>query len=174
MNSGESGWISRGREADDFWLILPDLEIYSERLPLGMVYHQAIRRQRRGSIYWIRVQSVDGIIRSTNTPEMLLTLFLQPAPWPCWVIAASNSANPTTVSEFLTSLGKFAAAFDSAEKREIDDVKFVSETFSQQEEDVKEWLKSVSWYGEQKVVEKKVVLDTLRSVVSCPTVQTSS
>jgi hypothetical protein len=80
------------------------------------------------------------------------------------VIAASTSADPSTVSSFLTSLGKFAAAFDSAEKRETEDVTFVAKTFGQREEDVREWLQTVQWYGEQNVVESKVVLDTLTCV----------
>ncbi len=66
------------------------------------------------------------------------------------------------MSTFLASLGKYAAEFDSPAKRDHEDVAYVSKTFGQQEQDVKEWLKTVAWHSEQAMMEEKVVMDTLK------------
>jgi hypothetical protein len=77
------------------------------------------------------------------------------------MIAASPSANSEQVASFLKSLGEYTAEFDSAEKRNTENVAYVSKTFGQQESDVKEWLDTVAWYHELAAVEEKVVKDTL-------------
>jgi hypothetical protein len=84
------------------------------------------------------------------------------APWPCWMLAASPSANEDEVKQFLAALGEYTTSFDSKEKRETENVAYVAKTFNQQESDVKEWLSTVAWYHDLAKVESKVVIDTLQ------------
>ena len=61
-------------------------------------------------------------------------------PWPSWLIAAHPSdkrAPPGAVRAFLSSLSRYARAFDSQEKRAVSDVEFIKERFGYQEEDIK-------------------------------------
>lgn len=78
------------------------------------------------------------------------------------MIAASPNANSDDVKNFLDSLGQYTTRFDSAEKRESENITYVAKTFGQQESDVKEWLGTVAWYHELPVVEEKVVRETLK------------
>ena len=89
---------------------------------------------------------------------------LRIAPWPCWHIAASPNVPSETVSAFLAALEPYVDHFDSAEAREKEDVDFVVDTFGQKREDVVEWLASHRWVKGLRVVEEKVVRDTLRRV----------
>lgn len=90
------------------------------------------------------------------------------APWPCWMLAASPSADEQQVKDFLSALGDYTTEFDSKDKRETENVAYVAKTFGQQESDVKEWLSTVAWYHDLAKVESKVVLDTLQYVTDLP------
>ncbi|KAJ9108805.1 hypothetical protein QFC21_000125 [Naganishia friedmannii] len=95
-------------------------------------------------------------------------------PWPCWMLAASPSADEQEVKHFLAALGEYTTSFDSKDKRETENVAYVAKTFNQQESDVKEWLSTVAWYHDLAKVESKVVMDTLQTlekagVVKAPT-----
>jgi hypothetical protein len=84
------------------------------------------------------------------------------APWPCWSIAASTSADVPKVKSFLSELQPFVRRFNSAEAREKDDVDFVVNYFGHQREDVEEWLQTVKWEEHLGEVEEKVIKETLQ------------
>lgn len=85
-------------------------------------------------------------------------------PWPCWSIAASPNANNKEVSAFLEALQPYVRKFDSEESRAGPAVEFVSKTFGQQPEDVKEWLKSVKWEHNLDEVSEGVLKTTLETL----------
>lgn len=61
-------------------------------------------------------------------------------PWPSWLIAAHSldeRAPPEAVRAFLSSLSGYVRSFDSQEKRAVEDVEFIKQRFSYQEEDIK-------------------------------------
>lgn len=89
-------------------------------------------------------------------------LTLPTAPWPCWMLAASPSADEQKIKEFLAALGEYTREFDSKDKRETENVAYVAKTFGQKESDVKEWLTTVAWCHDLAKVESKVVMETLQ------------
>lgn len=89
---------------------------------------------------------------------------LSSAPWPCWSIAASTSADAHQVAEFLTSLQPFVRNFNSETARQKDDVDFVVSYFGHKRTDVEEWLKTVEWEMTLAEVDQGVIKQTLQSV----------
>ncbi|WWC68068.1 uncharacterized protein I206_101987 [Kwoniella pini CBS 10737] len=83
-------------------------------------------------------------------------------PWPCWHIAASPTASSEIIKKFLSSLQPYVQHFNSAEAREKEDINFVHSYFGHDEDDVKEWLKSVKWEDQLLEVKEDVVRETLR------------
>jgi hypothetical protein len=86
---------------------------------------------------------------------------LTTAPWPCWSIAATSSADATQVMTFLSELQPYVRRFNSAEAREKDDVDYVVNYFGHQRADVEEWLQTVKWEENLAEVEEKVIKQTL-------------
>jgi hypothetical protein len=61
-----------------------------------------------------------------------------PTPWPSWLIAAHPArAGTAELRTFLTTLSGYVREFDSAEKREKENVKYIVDTWDYKEEDVK-------------------------------------
>jgi hypothetical protein len=61
-----------------------------------------------------------------------------PTPWPSWLIAAHPArAGTAELRTFLTTLSSYVREFDSAEKREKENVKYIVDTWEYKEEDVK-------------------------------------
>lgn len=83
------------------------------------------------------------------------------APWPCWSIAASTSADVDSVKSFLSALQPYVTQFNSHAARQKDDIDFVVDYFGHQRADVEEWLGTVEWEETLAHVEEKVVRDTL-------------
>ncbi|KAI0043812.1 hypothetical protein FA95DRAFT_1627735 [Auriscalpium vulgare] len=87
-----------------------------------------------------------------------------PTPWPSWLIAAHPSpdrAPPDALRVFLHGLSSYVRAFDSEEKRESADVEFIKGKFGYPEEDIKAWLKTVSYPNDCAAIPKKVISETL-------------
>ncbi|KAH7908338.1 periplasmic binding protein-like II [Hygrophoropsis aurantiaca] len=69
-----------------------------------------------------------------------------PTPWPSWLIAAHPTRAPASdVKSFLAGLTKHVKEFASPEARAGPSVEFVKRTFGYPEEDVKAWMKNVSY-----------------------------
>lgn len=63
-----------------------------------------------------------------------------PTPWPSWLIAAHPSdarCPPDVLRTFLETLSGYVRTFDSAEKRESENVEFIKTTWGYPEDDVK-------------------------------------
>jgi len=85
-----------------------------------------------------------------------------PTPWPSWLIAAHPTrAEPAAVRTFLNNLSRHVRAFASAEARAGPSVKFVMDTFSYPETDVKEWLDAVEYPEDCSTIPWNVITDTL-------------
>ncbi|KAG5646944.1 hypothetical protein DXG03_001667 [Asterophora parasitica] len=85
-----------------------------------------------------------------------------PTPWPSWLVAAHPTrAQPENVSAFLGTLTEYVRSFDSAESREHANVKFIETNFGYPAEDIKAWLKTVSYPEQCLEIPRKVVTDTL-------------
>lgn len=95
-------------------------------------------------------------------------------PWPCWSIAASPDADKAEVSAFLAALQPYVREFDSEASRAGPAVEFVSETFGQKPEDVREWLKSVKWEQDLAQVSEGVLKTTLVTLEKAGVVMDSS
>jgi hypothetical protein len=115
-----------------------------------MVHDETLCRFWRGQVHRFCVQYV-------HTPFITLNS----APWPCWSIAASTSANATQVKSFLENLQPYVRKFNSAEAREKDDIDFVVNYFGHQRPDVEEWLQTVKWEENLAEVDEKVIKQTL-------------
>ncbi|KAJ3529879.1 hypothetical protein NMY22_g8819 [Coprinellus aureogranulatus] len=88
-----------------------------------------------------------------------------PTPWPSWLIVANpERADPKDVKHLLERLTGFVREFDSEEKREKDDVKFIKEKFGYPEEDVKAWLKTVKYPQNCLEIPKEVIANTLSTL----------
>ncbi|KAL1407251.1 hypothetical protein Q8F55_006669 [Vanrija albida] len=85
-------------------------------------------------------------------------------PWPSWSFAASTKADDDAVARFLASLQPHVREFDSAASRDGAAVAFVSQTFGQKPEDVKDWLQTVKWEHHLPEVSRSVVFTTLTYV----------
>ncbi|KAJ3995749.1 periplasmic binding protein-like II [Lentinula boryana] len=84
-----------------------------------------------------------------------------PTPWPSWLVAAQPSANTEALKQFLTTLSTYVSSFDSTERRETNNVEFIQSKFGYGEEDIKAWMKSVSYPQDCLVIPKDVIMNTL-------------
>jgi hypothetical protein len=90
-----------------------------------------------------------------------------PTPWPSWLIAAhpSESRCPSaTLKSFLSTLSEHVRSFDSAAKRETENVEYIVKNWDYKEEDVKAWLKTVKYPADCSQIPEKVITDTLECV----------
>jgi hypothetical protein len=90
-----------------------------------------------------------------------------PTPWPSWLIAAhpSESRCPSaTLKSFLGTLSEYVRSFDSAAKRETENVEYIVKNWDYKEEDVKAWLKTVKYPADCSQIPEKVITDTLECV----------
>ncbi|EGG00408.1 uncharacterized protein MELLADRAFT_67802 [Melampsora larici-populina 98AG31] len=92
-----------------------------------------------------------------------------PTPWESWVIVASPQERnpevlaPARLKEFLEKLDHFTHRFGIGKGvREADHVEFVKNTFHQAEEDVKEWMKGVSYPEKCSQVSLETVKETIK------------
>ncbi|KAH9817094.1 hypothetical protein DFH28DRAFT_963035 [Melampsora americana] len=94
-----------------------------------------------------------------------------PTPWESWVIVASPQERnpevlaPARLKEFLDKLDRFTHRF-GIEKgvREAEHVDFVKNRFHQKEEDVKEWMKGVSYPEKCSQVSLTTVKETIKTL----------
>jgi hypothetical protein len=94
-----------------------------------------------------------------------------PTPWPSWLIAAhpSETRCPTaTLKNFLDMLSEYVRSFDSAAKRETENVEYIVKNWDYKEEDVKAWLKTVKYPADCSQIPEKVITDTLECVSTVP------
>jgi hypothetical protein len=84
-----------------------------------------------------------------------------PTPWASWVVAARAAADPSAVSGFLERLNPYVRKFDSAESRAGPNVEFIKAKFGYEHEDVVNWLKTVGYPKDVRVVPDSLVLETL-------------
>jgi hypothetical protein len=92
-----------------------------------------------------------------------------PTPWPSWLIAAHPSPErtpPEALKRFLSTLSEYVRTFDSAEKREKENVDFIVKTWNYPEEDVRQWLDTVKYPQDCATIPEKVITETLRYVIS--------
>jgi hypothetical protein len=90
-----------------------------------------------------------------------------PTPWPSWLIAAHPSdarCPPETLKTFLHKLSEYVRVFDSAEKRENENVDFIVKMWDYKEEDVKAWMKTVKYPADCAQIPENVITDTLSYV----------
>ncbi|KAG8932288.1 hypothetical protein FRC02_001359 [Tulasnella sp. 418] len=92
-----------------------------------------------------------------------------PTPWPSWHIAAHTSKQraPTdAVIDFVATLSSYVRDFDSQESRRTKDVEYIRKNFGYPEEDINEWLKTVSYPRDCTAIDGSVIqktLDTLKT-----------
>ncbi|KAH7918960.1 periplasmic binding protein-like II [Leucogyrophana mollusca] len=97
-----------------------------------------------------------------------------PTPWPSWLIAAHPTRTTALdVSAFLAGLTKHVKAFASPEARAGPSVDFIKDKFGYPEEDVKAWMKDVSYPDDCAELPSEVLTKTLdvlaqAGVVSIP------
>ncbi|KAJ3797019.1 hypothetical protein GGU11DRAFT_101324 [Lentinula aff. detonsa] len=84
-----------------------------------------------------------------------------PTPWSSWLVAAQPSANTEALKQFLTTLSSYVSSFNSTERRETNNVEFIQSKFGYGEEDIKAWMKSVSYPQDCLVIPKDVIMNTL-------------
>jgi len=93
---------------------------------------------------------------------VILKIGSVPTPWPSWLIAAHpERASSQDVIAFLTGLTAYVQEFDSEESREKRNVPFIKDKFGYSEEDIKEWMKNVSYPMSCLEIPSRIILDTL-------------
>jgi len=98
-----------------------------------------------------------------------------PTPWPSWLIAAHPSqdrAPPDELRAFLQTLSSYVAAFDASENRAGPNVEFVKEKFGYPEEDIRAWLKTVTYPKDCTAIPESVITDTLNMLEKAGVVKT--
>lgn len=95
----------------------------------------------------------------------------QPTPWSSWMIAAS----PQSVAPELLAPEKLRLFLDKLDEsihkfgtelgiRSMEDVKYIEEKFHQKEEDVKEWMKGVSYPKKTHEISQKTLEETVKDL----------
>ncbi|MBW0468096.1 hypothetical protein O181_007811 [Austropuccinia psidii MF-1] len=92
-----------------------------------------------------------------------------PTPWSSWMIAASPQEvapellSPANLKTFLEKLDQAVHRFGhELGIRSDDNVKYVQEKFEQKEEDVKEWMKGVSYPKTVHEISRKTIEETVK------------
>ena len=86
---------------------------------------------------------------------------LPPLTLQSWTIAASPNADKAAVTSFLDKLSGFARSFDSDESRSGAAVDYIESTHHYARQDIVDWLKTVRWQHDCRVVERSVITHTL-------------
>jgi len=91
-----------------------------------------------------------------------------------WTIAASPNADKAAVTTFLDKLSGFARSFDSDESRSGAAVDYIESTHHYARQDIVDWLKTVRWQHDCRVVERSVITHTLDVLTTAGAIQAPS
>ncbi|KZS92571.1 periplasmic binding protein-like II [Sistotremastrum niveocremeum HHB9708] len=90
-------------------------------------------------------------------------------PWPSWMIAARNSSEHVSHSEirrFCATLTQYVRSFDSADKRQKENIEFLKTRLGYPEEDARAWMLTAGFPEDCTAIPGKVITDTLNVLVS--------